>query len=227
MEILGFYEAINDGARKAVKDFNYCLVGVVSSVDKLNDGLLDIDPVSNYLDYSMTECQMPILYDVPVVYPNTLSSSMTMPIKQGDGVLVVFTQHRTDDYLDGVKGKHLPLSQSWLALHNAVAFIGFQNIGDSGYNPNNYSNKLNMNDVNIVHNKNTDKEVVITLSDTGDLKITAPQKVSIISKSADVTCKEDVNIKTNGTTNITGNGDISLTSSSNVNIKAPMINMGQ
>lgn len=190
MEILGFYEAIHDGARKELKNFNFSMIATVSSIDNLSDGFIDVEPVCNYLDYSMTESEVPTIYDVPVLYPNTTTSSITVPIQQGDGVLLVFTQHRNDDYLEGVEGKHLPLSQSWLALHNAVAFVGFQNINKSGYNPNNYKNKLDMNDLNIVHNKNTENEVVISFNSNGDLTINAGEKtINTVSKEINAKCE--------------------------------------
>lgn len=182
----GLFEAINDGARGAIRDFNYCLVGVIINTDKIKDGFVDIQPVSNYLDFSMNEIQMPVLYNVPVLFPNTMNTSITFPVNQGDGVLVVFTQHSNSEYLNGDKETYLPLSQSWLSLQHAVAHVGFNTVTESVFNPNNYTNKLDMEDLNIVHNKKTDNEIVLSLKSDGNISIKTSKVIYTESKEVNV-----------------------------------------
>lgn len=188
--IRGLNESMTASARLAIRDFNYCTFGKVVNSDNLKDGFIDVQPLTNYLDYSMNEIQSPIIYNVPVVFPNTAMTSITYPVNQGDGVLLVFTQQDSNAYLNGVKEPHLPLKQSWLALNHAVAFIGFSTVDDSCFNQNNYKNQLDMNDLNIVHNKKTDNEIVLSLKNDGNVKLKTTK--NIYTESKEVNVKADI-----------------------------------
>ena len=149
----GFWESVRYGSKQAMKDYNFSMSAVIINADNISDGLVDVLPMANQFDFSMNEIEMPVIHNVPVIFPSTAKTSFTFPVDQGDGVLLVFTQHDNTDYLNGDKIQKTPMSQSWLALHHATAFVGFNTINESCFNPNNYTNKLDMNDVNIVHNK--------------------------------------------------------------------------
>lgn len=188
--IRGLNEAITATANLAIKDFNYCSFGKVVNSDNLKDGYVDVQPLANYLDYSMNEIEYPILYNVPVVFPNTGLTSITYPVNQGDGVLILFTERDSSTYLNGVKDTHLPIRNSYLSLNHAVAFVGFSTVDSSCFNQNNYKNKLDMNDLNIVHNKKTDNEIVLSLKSDGNIKIKTDK--IIYTESKEVNVKADV-----------------------------------
>lgn len=188
--IRGLNEAMSASARLAIRDFNYCTFGKVVNSDNLKDGFIDVQPLTNFLDYSMNEIELPVIYNIPVIFPNTATTSITYPVNQGDGVLLVFTQQDSNAYLNGVKEPHLPLSQSWLSLNHAVAFIGFSTVDDSCFNKNNYSNQLDMTDLNIVHNKKTENEIVLSLKSDGNVKLKTNK--TIFTESKEVNVKADV-----------------------------------
>lgn len=188
--IRGLNEAMSASARLAIRDFNYCTFGKVVNSDNLKDGFIDVQPLTNFLDYSMNEIELPVIYNIPVIFPNTATTSITYPVNQGDGVLLVFTQQDSNAYLNGVKEPHLPLSQSWLSLNHAVAFIGFSTVDDSCFNKNNYSNQLDMTDLNIVHNKKTENEIVLSLKSDGNVKLKTNK--AIFTESKEVNVKADV-----------------------------------
>lgn len=205
----GFWESIRYGSRQAVKEFNICMSAVVINTDNLSDGFIDVLPMANQLDFSMNEIEMPVIHNVPVIFPNTSTSSIIFPVNQGDGVLLVFTQHDNSDYVNGSKIQKLPMSQSWLALHHATAFVGFNPVNDSAFNKDNYKNKLDMNDLNIVHNKKSDKEVIFSLKQDGNALIKLTNG-TIYTESKEVNAKcevvnvNDALIKTNNDVEIKG-----------------------
>lgn len=206
--IRNFFESIEDGARNVIKDFNYCMSGIVVNSDNIKDGFIDVQPVTNYLDYSMNEIEYPIIHNIPVLFPSSSTSAFTFPVNQGDGVLLVFTQTSNKDYISGLKETHLPLSQSWLSLNHAVALIGFNPSNESPFNPNNYKNKISEKDLNIIHNKNTENEVVLSLRSDGNVSIKTTKNIYTESKEvnvkADVVNVNSALIKTNNDVEIKG-----------------------
>lgn len=185
----GFHESINTGARSALRDFNFSLVGKVVGTDNLKDGFIDVLPVTRYLDYSLNEVEYPTLYNVPIIYPNTSKSSITMPINQGDGVLLVFTQQSNEEYMDSDKEIYTPTSDAWLSLNHAVAFVGFNTRTESKYNPTQFRNRIDTRSVNIVHNINTDKEAIISIAEDGTISLKTDQVIKAESKSVEVVCE--------------------------------------
>jgi hypothetical protein len=184
--IRNFFESIDDGARNVIKDFNFSISGVVVNSDNLKDGFIDVQPITNYLDYSMNEIEYPVIHNVPVIFPSTMSTSFTFPVNQGDGVLLIFTQSSNKDYISGLKETHLPLSQSWLSLNHAVAFIGFNPSNESPFNANNYKNKIDEKNVNIVHNKKTENEILLSLQSDGNVLLKTSKTIYTESKEVNV-----------------------------------------
>lgn len=187
----GFWESVRYGSKQAMKDYNFCMSAVIINADNISDGLVDVLPMANQYDFSMNEIEMPVIHNVPVVFPNTGKTSIIFPVDQGDGVLLVFTQHDNTDYLNGDKIQKIPMSNSWLSLHHATAFVGFNTINESPFNPNNYKNTLDMSDLNIVHNKKTEKEIVLSLKSDGNVSLKLTDG-TIYTESKEVNAKCDV-----------------------------------
>lgn len=173
-------------ARQSVTQFNYSMVGMVYGVDRLKDGLIDVKPLVGKYDVNFEESEYPVLHGVPVIFPSTATTTICFPISQGDTVLLVFNQHNHSEFINGNKETHVPISQGFLELQNAVAFVGFNNMQDSPFDPNNFKNKLSPTSLNIVHNKKTEREVLISFKDTGDISIISPNQVSLEAKSVEV-----------------------------------------
>lgn len=163
-------------ARIEIKKLSFPQVGIVVSTENLKDGFIDVQPVVSKLGNDLNKADYSILKDVPVIFPSTSRSSIQFPIAQGDGVLLIFTQHDCTNFINGNKDVHLPSMHSFLGQHHAVAFVGFNSFTDSVHNPNTYSREFNSNSLNLVHNKGTDKEVKLSLNDDGTISLLAPDK---------------------------------------------------
>ena len=84
--------------------------------------------------------------------------------------------------------------------------MGFTPFQESPFNPNNYSNDFNNQDLNIVHNKNTNNEVIISINTDGDISLKSPTKVIVESKVVEVVADS---IEANSAT-ITTQGDVEI-----------------
>ena len=162
-----------------LKNLNFACPAVVTNVDKLKDGLISVQPVIDRLLQSGESERYSTIDDVPIIFPSSSKSSLTFPVNEGDGVLLIFCDKDTDQYKAGVKENHIPMSFSFLDMTDAVAFVGFNPFDESPFNPNNFTNQIDLKDFNIVHNKKTDREIVFSLKEDGSVSCISPKEVSV------------------------------------------------
>lgn len=160
---------------------NICKLGVVVGVDNLSDGVVDIQIPINKLYPDNTSEEYQTFYRVKIVEISTASTSITIPVQQGDGCLVVFTDVDPTDYILGNKEPHDPPTSSAFGSHHAFCIVGANPLQESSYNVNNYKNQINQQDLNIVHNKSTGNEVVFSLKQDGSISCIAPSSVNVKS----------------------------------------------
>ena len=166
---------------------NISMPAIVVGTDKLIDGLVDVKPVVNYTNPLTGETiKYPTLRGVSLLFPSTNTSSFSFPVAQGDSVLLVFQSVNTKDFIGGNTKQHDPDFNSFGDLSNVVAIVGFTPYQQSAFNPNNYTNDFNNQDLNIVHNKNTDNEAIISINTDGDITLKSPTKVVVESKVVEV-----------------------------------------
>lgn len=168
-----------------MKSLNFCMPAVVIGIDRIKDGLIDVAPVIDKFTSTLGYTEYEPIHDVPIITPNTSTTSIQVPINQGDGVLLLFTQSDPSEFIQGLKDAHEPNTNSFLSLDNAVALIGFNPYQESVYNNNNYKNELDNTALTIVHNKNTENEVMMSFKSDGTMSLVC-NKVNVSCKQADV-----------------------------------------
>jgi len=73
---------------------------------------------------------LPVLVNVPVVFPRTKSAGITFPISKGDGALLIFCERSTERWLsDG--GEVEPGDPRKFDLSDAIAIPGLYSFSDS------------------------------------------------------------------------------------------------
>lgn len=168
-------------------DINLAFPAVVVNVDKLKDGLIDVKPVVRYANpLTFEKSDYPTLYDIRVIYPSNKTSTISFPVNQGDYVEVSIQSVDIQRFIGGDGGIHDPDFLSYGNLSNAVAIVGFTPYQESCFNPNNYKNEFNNQDLNIVHNKNTNNEAIISINTEGDISLKSPTKVLVESPSVEI-----------------------------------------
>ena len=167
-----------------IKHNNYSIrtatPAIVDGVSELKDGLIDVKPLVNYTNpYTRDTIEYGVLKGVRVVYPSTQSSTICFPVKQGDTVDLIFQSDDISKFTHGNKEQHNPTLLTFGNLLDCVAVVGFETMQDSCFNANNYSTDFDLNDLNIVHNKNTANEASIKIKQSGEIKITSKSNVEI------------------------------------------------
>ena len=176
---------------------NISFPAIVVNTDNLVDGFIDVKPLVN---------NMNPLTGNTIEYPPIKNSSISMPVSQGDTVELLFQSVEIVDFVNGNTEAHDPYSNGWGNLSNVVAIVGFTPYQQSAFNPNNYTNDFNNQDLNIVHNKNTDNEAIISINTDGDITLKSPTKVVVESKVVEVVADS---IEANNAT-ITTQGDVEI-----------------
>ena len=152
---------------------------VVVGVESLSDGLIDVQPLVNHINTVNSQTvKYPTLHDIPVIFPSTKNSTICFPVSQGDFVELVVQSVDIQRFVNGDGEPHSPSLFSFNNLSNTVAFVGFSPFQHSCFNSNNYKKDFNNQDLNIVHNKNTENEITFKLTVDGDLKVLNAKKVS-------------------------------------------------
>ena len=161
-------------------NFKFAIPAIVVGVSNLKDGLIDVLPIVNsvnHLTWETTEHNT--LYDIPVVFPSTLNSSICFPVNQGDTVELILQSSDIIRFRDGNKEQHDPSQLGYNNLANCIAIVGFVPFQESCFNPNNYKNDFDNQDLNIVHNKNSGNEANIVIKSDGSINILSNNKVDI------------------------------------------------
>jgi len=87
-----------------------------------------------------------------------------LSVNQGDTVELILQSSDIIRFRDGNKEQHDPSQLGYNNLANCIALVGFVPFQESCFNPNNYKNDFDNQDLNIVHNKNSGNEAILLLS---------------------------------------------------------------
>ena len=170
--------------------------------------------------YDGQPIDMPVIPNVPVIFPSSGGASLTMPVKSGDGCIIIFCDSDIKNWLLGGNNVN-PQTTRYHSLSDAVAIIGLNNFTKVSGAENNEDMLLNYAGSKIrfktggivdIHNA---KEVNIK---TDNLIINCSSDVNITAKNANVTLSAAATIKA-ASAAIETTGDINATCA-NANIKA-------
>ena len=125
-------EPLRAAVESVMSELHVCLPGRIERYDH-TEQRAEVKPLlrRNYRDGD--ESDMPVIADVPVIWPRAGGASLTMPVQAGDGVLLVFADRSIDRWL--VQGgevtpddrrKH-DLSDC-VAIPGLVPFAGFGDV---------------------------------------------------------------------------------------------------
>lgn len=168
-------------------NLNLAFPAVIVGVEKLKDGLIDVQPIVDYMNPLTSETvAYPVIHNVRIIYPSNNTTTICFPVNQGDFVELRFQSVDIQNFINGNKGQQSPDFLSFGNLRNVVAAVGLSPYQDSCFNPSNYIDDLDLKDLNIVHNKNTKSESRIVIKESGDIHLKAHTRVIVESKEVQV-----------------------------------------
>jgi hypothetical protein len=117
-----FSEAIDFILEQFKKSLNTSLPAIVQSYDPTTKRA-KVLPAIRRLFTDGSSQSLPILIDVPVIFPSAGGFTITMPVKPNDSVLLVFTQRGLTNFKNNFT-ESMP-TDSLLNIQDAVAIVGF------------------------------------------------------------------------------------------------------
>ena len=186
---------------------NISFPAIVVNTDNLKDGFIDVKPIVNFMNSATGDTiEYPTISNVSVLFPSSKNTSICFPLVQGDTVDLLFQSVDIQNFVGGDTKAHDPFSTGYGNLANVVAIVGFTPYQQSCFNPMNYKNDFDNQDLNIVHNKNTNNEAIISINPDGDISLKSPTTVTIESKEVQVVADT---IKANNAV-ISTDGDLTI-----------------
>ena len=179
-----------------MSEMNFCLPARLDNVQNLKQGRVDVKPlyIPRYLDNTYSE--LPVIKNVPVVLPSCNESGMVFSPKQGDTVLLVFSQCNIDNFKAGSVEPYSTVFDRSFDINDAIALVGFSPFNINPINTEKHKKDYELGDVSTFNNLGKENENKINVKKDGTIKI--------ISSSTTVECEAMVkmdspNIKTKGT----------------------------
>ena len=211
---------IRDGVNNRLKDLHTAMPGTIISFDPETQ-LAEVQPgirrVFKTLEddnrITMTPTDLPLLINVPVIYPRGGGFSITFPVAQGDECLIMFCERAIDTwYRDG--GVATPNAKRFHDLSDAVVIVGLSSSQNKIVN---YASA----DMEI---RSDDESNVIALHEGGDITISSDGELNIFT-AGDTNIDGD-NINVTGATSVTVDATIvDIVSATSVTITSPIINL--
>lgn len=187
----------------ASRSINICLPGRILSYDA-GSQKASIQPVLGRKLRDGREEKLPVLSDVPVVWPRSGGAHITLPVSAGDGCLVIFCDRSLDEF-KSEGGEVFPDDPRAHDLSDAVAIMGFGPFSSLGGSSSAIEIKMG--------------GTTFTLDD-GNVSIDAP---AVTIKAPSTSIEGNVAVKGNFTVEGGGGGEVNITSDT---LKHNGINIG-
>ena len=179
-----------------MSEMNFCLPARIENVQNLKQGRVDVKPlyIPRYLDNTYSE--LPVIKNVPVVLPSCNESGMVFSPKQGDTVLLVFSQCNIDNFKAGSVEPYSTVFDRSFDINDAIALVGFSPFNVNPINTEKHKKDYELGDVSTFNNLGNENENKINVKKDGTIKIISS---STTVESEAMVKMDSPNIKTKGT----------------------------
>lgn len=189
-----------------MSELNFCLPARIENIQNIKEGRIDVKPlfIPRYLDNTYSE--LPVIKNVPLVLPSSNESGFVFSPKQGDTVLLLFTQCNIDNFKAGSVEPYSTVFDRSFDINDAIALVGFSPFNINPINTDKHSKDYELGDVSVFNNLGKENENKINVKKDGTNSYIA----STHNFDGEVTTKNLVTM--NNDVNLTGtqtiNGDI-------------------
>lgn len=126
-------EAVNASISTTLKHAHFCLPGVVDAFDAATARIEVTPSIDQLIDRGEADLEAvarPLIFDVPVIYPNGGGYALTFPLAQGDDVMLVFSQRGMSEFkrklaAGEVTSRSRPDEKVFFSINDAIAVPGF------------------------------------------------------------------------------------------------------
>ena len=179
-----------------MSEMNFCLPARIDNVQNLKQGRVDVKPlyIPRYLDNTYSE--LPAIKNVPIVFACANESGQVFAPKQGDTVLLIFSQCNIDNFKAGSVEPYSTVFDRSFDINDAIALVGFSPFNVNPINTEKHKKDYELGDVSTFNNLGKQNENKINVKKDGTIKIIS----SATTVESEAMVKMDSpNIKTKGT----------------------------
>ncbi len=133
-------DVINNSIWGILNNVHTALPGIITAYDP-SKNVATVQPALNK-NFKSGEQPMPILNNVPLMFPGGASFNITFPVNVGDYVLLIFIE-RSIDLWKSVGGQVTPKDPRKFDLSDAIAIPGLQPLNSDFSNRNNTDFEIN------------------------------------------------------------------------------------
>ena len=161
---------LKDFFNSNMKGLNFCCPARIEGDQNVSQGRVDVRPLQmpRYGDMSIQE--LPVIKNVPLVTPSFQDSGMVMCPKQGDTVLLVFSQCSLDEFKTGSTDPYEPFLNRFMNINDAVAISGLMPFNLSPLQTERHFYDYEVGDVSSFNNLGKAKENKINIKKNGTNK---------------------------------------------------------
>ena len=177
-------------------EMNFCLPARIENVQNLKQGRVDVKPlyIPRYLDNTYSE--LPVIKNVPIVFACANESGQVFAPKQGDTVLLIFSQCNIDNFKAGSVEPYSTVFDRSFDINDAIALVGFSPFNVNPINTEKHKKDYELGDVSTFNNLGKENENKINVKKDGTIKIISS---STTVESEAMVKIDSPNIKTKGT----------------------------
>ena len=179
-----------------MSEMNFCLPARIDNVQNLKQGRVDVKPlyIPRYLDNTYSE--LPAIKNVPIVFACANESGQVFAPKQGDTVLLIFSQCNIDNFKAGSVEPYSTVFDRSFDINDAIALVGFSPFNVNPINTEKHKKDYELGDVSTFNNLGKENENKINVKKDGTIKIISS---STTVESESMVKMDSPNIKTKGT----------------------------
>ena len=178
-----------------MSEMNFCLPARIDNVQNLKQGRVDVKPlyIPRYLDNTYSE--LPAIKNVPIVFACANESGQVFAPKQGDTVLLIFSQCNIDNFKAGSVEPYSTVFDRSFDINDAIALVGFSPFNVNPINTEKHKKDYELGDVSTFNNLGKENENKINVKKDGTIKIISS---STTFESEAMVKMDSPNIKTKG-----------------------------
>ena len=179
-----------------MSEMNFCLPARIDNNQNLKQGRVDVKPlyIPRYLDNTYSE--LPAIKNVPIVFACANESGQVFAPKQGDTVLLIFSQCNIDNFKAGSVEPYSTVFDRSFDINDAIALVGFSPFNVNPINTEKHKKDYELGDVSTFNNLGKENENKINVKKDGTIKIISS---STTVESEAMVKMDSPNIKTKGT----------------------------
>ena len=174
-----------------ISDCYFCLPAVVVGTQNLAENRIDVIPLPNRNYQDSTIQEYPVLKNVLLATLGYGNAAVIVPIKQGDTVLLVFSQVSIDPFKGGAVQPYDNFDRRFLDLNDAIAIAGISPFSKSNNNPAIHTYNHSTDDLVVVQNIGKSNQSEVRLRDNGDTELNTTQQIKLNSDTI-INADEDV-----------------------------------